>query len=98
MGFLQNLLLKYKLSRDEKFLLTEGLRKAREQGLKIKSTELVLKPKTTRQKMHLYSRGGQTDVTPLIQLVAEDYPEVTRRYLSNREKLRGCISSKTRVS
>lgn len=85
----RNLHLRYKVKRDQNFLLREGLRRANEQGLEIQvADEYVLDPKEKKGAVYLPpEENGRVDVVPLIQLGAEEHPEIARRWLENRRRL-----------
>jgi len=83
--------LRWKVNQDEVFLIKEGLRIAHENGLEINvATEYILIPSETKKQIYFPPQKGGIDVTPLIQLGAEKYPERAERWLKNREKLTQC--------
>lgn len=79
---------KYLVKKDQDFLIREGIRKAREQGLEIElGNHGVLTLRDNRGKIYMSQEEGGVDVRELIALVADAYPERTKRYLANRERL-----------
>ena len=98
MNIFEKFYLKWKINRDEKFLLSEGIRKAKEKGIELKIGEdYILVPKEKTGEIHIPYYEGGADTRDLIAFVADDYPGITRRYLDNRKKLTGwitCSSSK----
>lgn len=93
----RNLYLKWKVKRDREFLLREGLRRANEQGLEIQvADEYVIDPKEKRGAIYLPpEENRRVDVIPLIQLGAEEHPEIAGRWLKNRRRLSVLMSSET---
>lgn len=91
MNIFKRLYLKYRVKKDEKFLLAEGIREARRQRLEIdleSGEKLTLND--AQGKIYLpASKGGKIDVRSLIALAAENYPAITQRYLDNKKRLRG---------
>lgn len=82
--------LKWKVKRDERFLLQEGLRAAHESGLEVNvATEYIIDPKEKKGSLYLppEDHQGNVDITPLIQLGARGHPKVARRWLENRKRL-----------
>jgi len=97
MNLIKRYYLNYLIKKDEDFLLKEGLKKARENGLELC---LCQNPLCSENKgeIHLPSYEGKIDVTNLLSIVADDYSEVTERYLANKEELSRLVpmpSSKT---
>jgi hypothetical protein len=91
MNIFKRLYLKYRIRKDERFLLAEGIREARRQKLEI---DLESGERLTfddaQGKIYLpAAKGGKIDVRSLIALVADNYPTITQRYLDNKKKLRG---------
>lgn len=85
---LKYLITKYFIKRDKNFLIREGIKKAKEQGLEIQlSDDDVFTLKDVKGHIYLPSENGGVDVRELIALVADAYPERTKRYLANRERL-----------
>ncbi len=81
-------LVKYQVKKDKNFLIREGIRKSKEEGLEIKLDDReILTLKNRKGSLYLPEEGKDVDVRKLIALVADDYPERTKRYLANRERL-----------
>ncbi len=78
MSFLKYLCLKYEIRKDERFLIKKGIEKAKNNNL-----ELIL----GNEKLTLENSKGQLLPKEIIALVADDYPEVTKRYFENLERL-----------
>lgn len=82
--------LRWKVRRDERFLLQEGLREAHASGLEINvATEYIIDPKEKKGGLYLppEDNQGNVDITPLIQLGAKTHPKIARRWLENRKRL-----------
>jgi len=81
--------LKNKVKDDQNFLLERGLEKARKKGLELKIGEDLLTLTKSEGKIHIpILEDDRVDVKRIVALVADDYPKITERYLSNKEKLK----------
>lgn len=84
---------RWQISKDEKFLLRQGVRKAMSKGLEINvGAEFISTPRNQEKTGRIYLQPydkDSVDATKLIALVADDYPKIARRYLANRKKLGG---------
>lgn len=79
---------KFMLRIDRNFLIREGIRKAKEQGLEIKLGDReILTLKNKKGSLYLPEEEKDVDAIQLIALVADDYPKRTKRYIVNIEKL-----------
>lgn len=88
MNIFKKLYLKWEINRDEKFLISEGFRKAKKQELEVRiGDDYICIPDKKQGEIHLLSYEKGVDVREMVALVADDYPEITRRYLDNKEKL-----------
>jgi len=72
MNLIERCYIKRQIKKDEYFLIRQGIRKSLERGIELKLQE---------------SEKGEVDVTHLVASVANDYPEITDRYLANKRKL-----------
>lgn len=88
MNLLRYFFLRYRKDRDEKFLLRESIRKAKEQKLELEIGKEVLTLNNSRGILHLHENEDGIDVRNLMALVANDYPVIVRRYFDNIEKLK----------
>jgi hypothetical protein len=82
--------LKWRVKKDQRFLLSEGLRKAAAQGLELHIGDneyLNVEGKESSGQLRVREYEEGPDIREIIALVADDFPKVTRRYLDNREKL-----------
>ena len=79
---------KFLVKKDQNFLIREGIRKAKEQGLEIQLGDReILTLDNSMGRIDLPHYGKGVDVRELIALVADAYPERTKRYLANRKRL-----------
>ncbi len=73
---------------DESFLLRQGVRVARERGLELNlGCQEILTPPDKKGRIYLPPVENGVDVSQLIALVADVYPDRTRRYLHNKRIL-----------
>lgn len=82
--------LRYLINKDHDFLMAKALKKSNLNKLEINiATEHILKPHEGKKgRIYLKPTGdGRIDTTELLTYVAEDYPEIFKRYISNRDKL-----------
>jgi len=78
----------FQLKRDENFLIKQGIKKAKEQGLEIKlGNEILTLNRKKRGIISLPSYDDGVDARKLIVLATEDYPEIVERYLNNKNRL-----------
>ena len=77
------------VSVDEKFLLKKGIRKAKESGLEINlgTKEILSIEKNKKGRIYLPSVGEDVDAKSLMAFVADDYPDVAKRYIKNKKIL-----------
>lgn len=88
MNIIKKLYLKWKIQRDEQFLINKGFRKAKESGLEVNiggDYICISEKKGGRIYLPLFERG--VDARELVELVADDYPKITKRYLTNKKRL-----------
>lgn len=88
MNLIKETYIRIRLKRDKNFLIGEGLRKAREEGIEVR-IGVGSPPASEENKKIIYLESYEkgVDVRELIALVADDFPDITRRYLSDRRKL-----------
>ncbi|MEK6819574.1 MAG: hypothetical protein AABY03_00040 [Nanoarchaeota archaeon] len=79
--------MRIKNQRDERFLIREGVRIARQRGLEIQFGEQSLIPKNPIGKLNLPFYEERVDIRPLIALAGEEYPEIFERYVNSDELL-----------
>lgn len=83
------LYLKWQVKKDENFLIEQGIKKAHKQRLEINfGTKYRFTLENKKGRIYLPPSENGIDVRDLVALVADDYPKITKRYISNREKLR----------
>jgi len=88
MNVFKRFYLRQKIKKDEKFLILEGLKKEKKQRLEIiVGNDYVCTLKNKKGKIYLPPQKRGIDARKLIALVADDYPEITKRYLINKKKL-----------
>ena len=85
MNFLKYLWIKYKVKKDQNFLLEQGMKKAHELGMEINlGTEELLIPQGEKKgRVYLPPAEGGLNISPLLALAAEDFPEIAMRHLEN---------------
>lgn len=82
------LYLKWQVKKDENFLIEQGIKKVCKQKLEINfGTEYRFNYGNKKARIYLPPSEKGIDVRDLVALVADDYPKITKRYISNREKL-----------
>jgi|AntAceMinimDraft_17_1070374.scaffolds.fasta_scaffold38969_3 hypothetical protein len=91
MKIVNKLCLKYKIRKDEKFLLKKGFEKTKERGLEIIVGNERLGLENPKGEIKLPTNNGRTDIRKIIALIADDYPEITKRYLSYTKKLKNYL-------
>jgi len=80
--------LKWRVDKDEDFLIEQGIKKANKQRLEINfGTEYRFTLEDKKGRIYLPPSENGIDVRELVALVADDYPKITKRYISNKEKL-----------
>lgn len=90
MNCIKKAYLSWQLERDKKFLVSQGMERAKEKGLEINvATEYRMETGEERRGTTYLqpTEEGQVDVTELVALIADDHPERTKRYLRNLELL-----------
>jgi len=88
MNILKRLYLKCTIKKDEKFLTLEGFRKAKRERLQINiGGKYIYNPENKEDRIYLPPAEKGVDSKNLIALVADDYPEITKRYFKNKKKL-----------
>ena len=79
---------KIELNRDETFLLKKGMERARETGLDIGlGRDDFLKLQDPKGCVNLPINEDGVDVRSIIATVADDFPEIAKRYIENRYRL-----------
>lgn len=91
MGYLKSKLkyfyLRFMIEKDKNFLIKEGIKKAKKNSLELQIGDETLTLANPKGKISLPTNEGRTDVREIMALVAGDYPEITKRYLANLDKL-----------
>jgi len=88
MNLLEKLYLRWKINKDEIFLITEGFKEAKRQNLEVNiGGEYISKSQVREGRIYLPPAKGGVDSRKLIALVADNFPEITKRYLNNKKKL-----------
>ncbi len=83
---LKYLLLKWQIHKDHKFLLEKAFLKAKSEGIEINvGTEFICTLEETSGRIYLPPLGDGVNITPLLQLIVKDYPEIIVRYFDNLE-------------
>ena len=85
-------LLKWQIHRDHNFLLEKAFLKAKSEGLEINmGTQYIctLQKEDVKGRLYLPPAGDGVDITDLLQLIVEDYPEVIIRYFDNLKAVSG---------
>ena len=79
-------LLKWQIRRDYKFLLEKAFLKAKSQGLEINiGTEYICTLEEKKGRIYLPPSGDGVDLTNLLMLIIDDYPEVFERWFDNHK-------------
>ena len=79
-------LMKWQIRRDDNFLLEKAFLKAKSQGLNINlGTRYICTLDDPGGTIYLPPVGDGVDITELLELIVEDYPEVIIRYFDNLE-------------
>ncbi|MCK5625120.1 hypothetical protein KAI04_04740 [Candidatus Pacearchaeota archaeon] len=91
MSFIKKYNLNYLIRKDERFLLKKGFKKAKVEDLELCLCQSNSCSENT-QKIHIPLYGKKRDITNLIAIVADDFPETSIRYLNNKEKLSNLVS------
>jgi len=79
-------LLKWQIHKDHSFLLEKAFLKAKSEGIEINvSTEFICTLEESSGRIYLPPLDDGVDITPLLKLIVEDYPEVIVRYYDNLE-------------
>lgn len=97
MKIIQKWYLNYLVKKDKKFLLEQGLKKARENGLSLCLCQSSSCSENKGKEIHLPSYTGEIDTKNLVVFVADDFPEPSKRYLANKEKLSRLVSWPSKV-
>lgn len=83
-------LLKWKIHRDETFLLEKAFLKAKSEGIEINiGAEYIYTPQEKKGRIYLPPAEVGVDGRNLLAFIVDDYPEVATRWLNNRKKLYG---------
>lgn len=82
-----NYTIKREIKKDEDSLLEKGLKKVRENGLELCFCQNSSCSECKGKEIHLPSYQGKIDLTNLVSIVVDNYPEIAERYLANKEKL-----------
>lgn len=100
MKSLKHYYFKWKVDRDKSFLEKKGIEKAKENKLELNIGGELLKLDKPKDKLEIPYFGNGVDTRELIALVADDYPKITKRYISNKIILESYLISlsKTRLS
>lgn len=80
-------ILKFKTERDEDFLIKKGLQEAKRKNLDILIGDKTLSVKNPEGFISLLGSQEKIIAVNLISLIAEQYAQVTERYLENKEFL-----------
>lgn len=82
-------IIKYKLSKDRKFLIRKGMEKSKKGGLELNiGAKEIFTPNEKRGRIYLPSTNrGDINIGELIKLIMYDYPEEAERYFENLKKL-----------
>lgn len=67
----------------EMFLIKKGMEKAKSMNLDIKIDNQTLSQNYQKDNLH-----KSKEAIELISMVAEEYPQITERYLANKQKLK----------
>ena len=77
-------LLKWQIHEDYKFLLEKAFMKAKSEELEINvGTEFICTLEESSGRIYLPPLGDGVDITNLLQLIVDDYPEIIVRYFDN---------------
>ena len=69
-------------------MVLEGFKKARKQKLQVNiGGKYICKLEEEQGRIYLPPTERGVDSTKLIELVVDDYPEITIRYIKNKNKL-----------
>ena len=83
-------LLKWQVHRDYNFLLEKAFLKAKSERLEINvGTEFICTLEETKGRIYLPPKGDGVDISKLLVLIVDDYPEVIIRWHENEGKLCG---------
>ena len=90
MNQIKYLYLKWRINRDENFLLEEGIREAKKRKLEIDlGSEGTLSLDNAEGSIYLQDReDGKVNSTELVALGAQNHPKVADRYLANKKQLK----------
>ena len=83
-------LLKQQIHRDYKFLLEKAFLEAKSEGLEINiGAKYICTLEEKKGRIYLPPKGDGVDISKLLELIVDDYPEVVIRWHENEEKLYG---------
>jgi len=83
-------LLKWQVHKDESFLLEKAFIKAKSEGLEINiGAKIIYTLEEKKGRIYLPPKGDGVDISKLLELIVDDYPEVIIRWHENEEELYG---------